>query len=171
MRMTVLSLQHCNKQPVISNCILRLRGPKGPSHNASEDNLYSTSSHDWHFRLGKSPFLIFILTFLSNSTCLASQMAISLPLPSVLFPLSLHLCLPVGWLSSRDKTADNFIVDDRQMSNDTEPTKVNHGLIIDVYAARTSTHARSISLSFPLRSLHIIPSLTWSTRPSPTSQR
>jgi len=38
MRMTVLSLQHSNKQPVISNCILRLRGPEGPSRNASDYN-------------------------------------------------------------------------------------------------------------------------------------
>ena len=98
-------------------------------------------------------------------------MAISLPLPSFLFPLSPHLCLQVGWLSLRDKMADNFIVNDRQLSNDTKPTEVNHGLIIDVYAARTSTHACSISLSFPLHGLHIIPNLAWSTRPSPTSQR
>ena len=133
--------------------------------------LYSTSGRDWHFQPVKSPFLIFILTILSNSTCLASHADISLPLPSFLFPLSPHLCLQVGWLSSRDKMADNFIVDDRQMSNDTEHTEVNHGLIIDVYAARTSTHARSISQSFPLRGLHIIPNLTWSTRPSPTSQQ
>ena len=75
----------------------------------------------------------------------------SLRLPSFLFPSSPHLC--IQWSSSlrltrkpdgfeapifipwQDKIAYKFIVDGRWMSNNTEPTEIDHGYVNNVYTA------------------------------------
>jgi hypothetical protein len=77
---------------------------------------------------------------------------ISLGLPSFLFPSSPHLCLqwacslrlarkpdgfeaPPVFIPWRHKMAYKFIVDGRWMTNDAEPTEVDHGFINNVYTA------------------------------------
>jgi len=44
--------------------------------------------------------------------------------------------------------AYHFIVDGRWITNDVEPTEVDHGCIIDVYTARTSTHGSTVARAF-----------------------
>jgi hypothetical protein len=75
----------------------------------------------------------------------------SLRLPSFLFSSSPHLC--IQWSSSlrlarkpdgfeapvfipwKDKIAYKFIVDGRWMTNDSEPTEIDHGYVNNVYTA------------------------------------
>jgi len=75
----------------------------------------------------------------------------SIRLPSFLFPSSPHLC--IQWSSSlrlarkpdgfeapifipwKDKIAYKFIVDGRWMTNNAEPTEVDHGYVNNVYTA------------------------------------
>ena len=77
---------------------------------------------------------------------------ISLGLPSFLFPSSPHLCLqwacslrltrkpdgfeaPPIFIPWRHKMAYKFIVDGRWMTNNAEPTEVDHGFINNIYTA------------------------------------
>ena len=76
----------------------------------------------------------------------------SLRLPSFLFSTSRHLCIqwssslhltrkpdgfeaPPVYIPWRDKIAYKFIVDGRWMTNDAEPTEVDHGFVNNVYTA------------------------------------
>jgi hypothetical protein len=81
----------------------------------------------------------------------AITIGFSLRLPSLLFSSAPHLCLQ--WSSSlrasrkpdgfeapvfipwKDKIAYKFIVDGRWMTNDTEPTEIDHGFVNNVYTA------------------------------------
>ena len=91
--------------------------------------------------------LCFLFIFLMPSI----TTGLSLRLPSFIFSSAPHLC--IQWSSSirltrkpdgfeapvlipwQDKIAYKFIVDGRWMTNDTEPTEIDHGFVNNVYTA------------------------------------
>ena len=102
------------------------------------------------------PNLFFFFSFLLfsyNSVPLMPSLTtgLSLRLPSFIFSSAPHLC--IQWSSSvrltrkpdgfeapvlipwKDKIAYKFIVDGRWMTNDTEPTEIDHGFVNNVYTA------------------------------------
>lgn len=97
------------------------------------------------------PFNFFLSLYYSVSLMPAITTGFSFRLPSFLIPSAPHLC--IQWSSSlrlsrkpdgfeapvfipwKDKIAYKFIVDGRWMTNDTEPTEVDHGFVNNVYTA------------------------------------
>ena len=98
------------------------------------------------------PFNISLFFFsFSASLMPAITTGFSFRLPSFIFPSAPHLC--IQWSSSvrlsrkpngfeapvfipwKDKIAYKFIVDGRWMTNDNEPTEIDHGFVNNVYTA------------------------------------
>jgi hypothetical protein len=98
-----------------------------------------------------APYYFFSSSFLFILLMPSITTGLSLRLPSFIFSSAPHLC--IQWSSSirltrkpdgfeapilipwQDKIAYKFIVDGRWMTNDAEPTEIDHGFINNVYTA------------------------------------